>query len=218
MLAPELRTRCELALREPARTLRCSLACLGEGPALDAAAALSIVLAVCGPSALDTAARALEGVLPSAGRLSPCKAPSGALVLDDSYNANPASRAASIHTAIELAQARSGRALLVLGDMRELGTQSRSEHEQVGRAVAHPAVSILLACGAEMTAGAEAAREAARDAGLSLSISHLADPAGAADLLAPLLRRDDVVLVKGSRSMAMEQVAHALCAGGREAA
>lgn len=218
VLEPALRTRCELSLKLPARTLRCTLACLGEGPALDAAAALAVVLAVCGPDALDAAAAGLERVLPSSGRLSPCSGPGGSLVLDDSYNANPASMVASLQTAIELAQARRGRALLVLGDMRELGAETRREHERVGRACAHPAVSVLLACGSAMTAAAEAAREAARDAGLPLSISHLADPAGAADLLSPLLRAGDVVLVKGSRSMAMDQVAHALCAGGREAA
>jgi UDP-N-acetylmuramoyl-tripeptide--D-alanyl-D-alanine ligase len=218
VLEPELRTRCELTLRQPARNLHCTLACLGEGPALDACAAIAVVLAACGSDALDAAAAGLERVLPTAGRLSPCPGPNGSLVLDDSYNANPASMATSIRTAIELAQARGARALLVLGDMRELGAQSRSEHEAVGRAAVHPAVSLLLACGPEMTAGAATAREAARDAGLSLSISHLADPAGAAALLAAMLRAGDVVLVKGSRSMAMEQVANALCAGGREAA
>jgi UDP-N-acetylmuramoyl-tripeptide--D-alanyl-D-alanine ligase len=217
-LDPTLRMRCEFALETEGRALHSTLSCLGEGPALDAAAALAVVLAERGPDALDAAARGLEGVLPTAGRLSPCFGPSGALVLDDSYNANPASMVASIHTAIELAQARGGRALLVVGDMRELGALSRAEHERVGRAAAHPVVSALIACGIEMTAGAEAAREAARDAGLSLSISHLADPAGAAHLLSPILRQADVVLVKGSRSMAMEQVARALCAGGREAA
>jgi len=217
-LQPTLRMRCKLALKHPARALGCTLACLGEGPALDAAAALAVVLAACGPDALDAATAGLERVPPAPGRLAPCTGPGGSLVLDDSYNANPASMAASLHTAIELAQSRRGRALLVLGDMRELGAESRSEHERVGRACAHPAVAVLLACGPAMTAAAEAAREAARDAGLPLSISHLADPAGAAELVSPMLQRADVVLVKGSRSMAMERVAHALCSGGREAA
>jgi UDP-N-acetylmuramoyl-tripeptide--D-alanyl-D-alanine ligase len=135
---------------------------------------------------------------------------SGALILDDSYNANPASMRASIDTALELARARAGRVLLVLADMLELGDASRAEHEAVGKQAAQPGVAAFLACGVEMTAAVEAGREHARRSGLELSVAHLSDPLGAAQLLLPLLRPGDVVLVKGSRSMGMERVVEGL--------
>jgi UDP-N-acetylmuramoyl-tripeptide--D-alanyl-D-alanine ligase len=175
-----------------------------------AAAALAAVLALLGEGALDAAARGLGELAPGAGRLSPLSGPAGALVLDDSYNANPASMRASIETALELARQRSGRVVLVLGDMLELGARSREEHEQLGRLAAQPGVSMLLACGTQMTAAVERAREAAQGVEPALSVLHLADPSAAAELLRPLLGPGDVVLVKGSRSMAMERVVDGL--------
>ena len=201
---------CELAVRVPARTLHAQLQLFGIGPALDAAAALAAVLALLGEGALDDAARGLGEVAPTAGRLVPLPGPAGSLLIDDSYNANPASMQFSIATALELARLRGGRAVLVLGDMNELGASAREEHEQVGRLAAQPGVAMLLACGKQMTAAAERARERAQGSEPALSVLHLADPAGAADLLRPLLAANDVVLVKGSRSLAMERVVHGL--------
>jgi UDP-N-acetylmuramoyl-tripeptide--D-alanyl-D-alanine ligase len=201
---------CELRLGQPARLLGCELKLFGAGPALDAAAAMAAVLAVLGEEALELAARGLGDVLPLPGRLYPLQGPAGALILDDSYNANPASMRASIDTAIELARARKGRALLVLGDMLELGAASRAEHERVGKQVARSGAVTFLACGLEMTAAVEAAREQGLHSPHELSIAHLSDPLGAARLLPPLLRVGDVVLIKGSRSMGMERVAERL--------
>ena len=206
--------RCALRAGQNGPTLDCELALFGPGPALDAAAAIAVVLALLGEGALQQAARGLCLVAPSAGRLAPLPGPSGALILDDSYNANPASMHSSIATARELARVRGGRALLVLGDMRELGQSARAEHEAVGRMAAQPGVVALVACGLEMTAAAASAREQARSAGHELSVAHLSDAAGAADLVAPLLRAGDVVLIKGSRGMAMERVVAGLRGGG----
>lgn len=206
---------CEFAIA--GRMLSCDLRLFGSGPALDAAAALAVVLAVLGESALERAAAGLSEVAPPEGRLSPLGGPHGSLVLDDSYNANPASMRASIETALGLARVRGGRALLVLGDMLELGEQSAAEHELIGKLAARPPASMLIACGSEMTRAAEAAREHARATTHELSVCHLADPSGVGELLEPLLKEGDVVLVKGSRSMHMERVVERLrshAAGG----
>jgi UDP-N-acetylmuramoyl-tripeptide--D-alanyl-D-alanine ligase len=213
VLGAEPAMSCELRFAELQRTLRCQLALFGHGPALDAAAAMAVVLAALGPDALDAAASGLSQVKPIEGRLRPLPGPGGALVLDDSYNANPASMRASIATALELARARGGRAVLVLGDMRELGDLSVSEHAAIGVLAAQPDVAALIACGKEMTAAAQAAREHTQDVTPAPSIAHLADPAAASALLPPLLRPGDVVLVKGSRSMGMERIVAQLTSG-----
>jgi UDP-N-acetylmuramoyl-tripeptide--D-alanyl-D-alanine ligase len=201
---------CQFDVRESGATLTAQLQVFGAGPALDAAAAIATVLALLGPDVLTAAVEGLAQVTAVPGRLCPLPGPAGALILDDSYNANPGSMKISIETALELAELRGGRALLVLGDMAELGGQSRSEHEAIGRQAARRNVAALLACGVEMTAAAAAAREQARDHGQELSIAHLSDCAGAAALLRPLLRSGDVVLIKGSRSSGMERVARDL--------
>jgi len=197
---------CELRLAEPARSLECELQLFGEGPALDAAAALAVVLATLGARALDAALRGLGEVRPPSGRLRPMPGASGSLVLDDTYNANPASMQLSVDTAIALARVRGGRAVLVLGDMLELGERSVRDHRALGERAAQAGVAAFVACGREMTSAAESAREHARDAGLELSIAHLSDPSGAAGIVRPLLRAGDVVLVKGSRGVGMERV------------
>jgi UDP-N-acetylmuramoyl-tripeptide--D-alanyl-D-alanine ligase len=204
--------RCVLQYAPSGREQELELALFGVGPALDAAAAQAVVLAVVGERALEPAARGLAQLAPTRGRLYPVAGPSGTLVLDDSYNANPASMRASIATALELSRARGGRTVLVLGDMRELGDASRREHEAVGEQAAVAGVAALFACGLEMTRAAASARDKARREGLELSIAHLADPTGAADLVRPLLRAGDVVLVKGSRSLGMERVVDGLLA------
>jgi UDP-N-acetylmuramoyl-tripeptide--D-alanyl-D-alanine ligase len=202
--------RCVVRAGHGGPAIACELKLFGIGPALDATCALAIVLETLGEGALQSAARGLARVSPVPGRLAPLRGPADSLILDDSYNANPASMRSSIETALELARVRGGRALLVLGDMLELGASSRAEHEAVGRMSAQPGVAALVACGREMTAAAETAREQARRAGAELSIAHLSDPAGAAVLVAPLLRANDVVLVKGSRGVAMERVVDGL--------
>jgi UDP-N-acetylmuramoyl-tripeptide--D-alanyl-D-alanine ligase len=216
-LMPAPSMACRLRFNPLARTLRCELQLFGEGPALDATAAMAVVLAVLGEASIDIAARGLRELAPPPGRLCALAGPAGALLLDDSYNANPASMRASIDTALELAATRHGRALLVLGDMLELGERSTAEHEAVGAQAAQPGVAALVACGREMTAAAAAAREHARDQGLELSVAHLSDPTGAAALVGALLRAGDVVLIKGSRGMAMERVLQGLSGahGGR---
>jgi UDP-N-acetylmuramoyl-tripeptide--D-alanyl-D-alanine ligase len=130
----------------------------------------------------------------------------GVTVLDDCYNANPASmgEALDLLATIETRGARRA----VLGDMLELGPTSEALHEAVGRRV--PAAAWLYATGAF----GEAVARGARTAGVPEErIRVFAE----AEALVEAVRRDtkagDLVLVKGSRGMRLERVVEALAPG-----
>lgn len=190
---------------------------LGEAGALAAAAAVAVVERLLGHSvsgAVMTEAMNHAEVGGGAGRLVPHLCADGLAVIDDSYNANPASMCASIQAAAEIAGAMDRRLVLVLGEMRELGAASAAGHEEVGRAA--------TASGAAAVIGVrgDAARfvDAARAAGLEAVFAE--DTARAVELAKSMVRADDVVLVKGSRGIATERVVAALTAahGGERTA
>lgn len=129
----------------------------------------------------------------------------GVQVINDCYNANPASMKAAVQLLAELGRGK--RSIAALGDMLELGTDSKRMHREVGAFLAAQGIGHLLACG---VLGRELA-EGARQAGMaSDSITELPDAAAAAVALARMVRQGDVVLVKASRGMRMEQVVDAL--------
>ena len=127
-------------------------------------------------------------------------------IINDAYNANPESMRAAIATLAALSITPGGRRVLILGDMLELGEQSAAAHAEVLAAIAqHPgAFGLIVAVGHAM---AHAAQHAGLEA--SLAIEPAFDDA-AADRIAALLRPADAVLLKGSRGMRAERVAHAL--------
>ncbi|MCB2225303.1 MAG: UDP-N-acetylmuramoyl-tripeptide--D-alanyl-D-alanine ligase [Desulfarculaceae bacterium] len=155
----------------------------------------------------------LESFAPVPGRLNLLGGAGGPAVVDDTYNANPASVASGLSAATALAQ---GRALvLVLGDMKELGEYAPRLHRETGRLAAELGCRLVLAVGERSEDVIAGAREGglAKDAALAYAAMDelLASMAG-------LLKDDDLVLVKGSRSMAMERVVAALSGRGEEAA
>jgi UDP-N-acetylmuramoyl-tripeptide--D-alanyl-D-alanine ligase len=183
----------------------------GPGPAIDAAAALAVVYAVAGRAALASAVEGLSRVSPTEGRLCPRAGRDQMLILDDSYNANPASAAASIQAAAEIAWARDARFVAVLGDMLELGAESREAHEEVGRAVVRAGAGALFTCGMEMRAASQAAWETAHAEEIPApELAHVLDAADLLPRVQKRLRPKDVVLVKGSRGMGMERVVASL--------
>ena len=129
----------------------------------------------------------------------------GVHFINDCYNANPASMNAALQL---LAQWRPARdRIAVLGDMLELGAETGRLHRQVGQFLATQGLSRLIACGA---LGRDIA-EGARQGGMTGSqIDEVDDAAAAADFLKKILRQGDVVLVKASRGMKMEQVVQTL--------
>ncbi len=183
---------------------------LGEAGALATAAAVAVVEIALGAivdSALCAEAFARADVGAGAGRLVPRLFAGGLAVIDDTYNANPATTCASIRAAAEIAGATGRRLLLVLGEMRELGSLSATGHEEVGRAAAASGAAEVFAVG-----GGEAARIAARAAEGGVRAAHAARVEDAAALVRLAARSGDVVLVKGSRSLGAERVVAALAA------
>ena len=198
-LLPDLTTRAHYVIEEVG-DLEVPLALLGEAAARNAAAALAVCIAL--GRDVRAGAKGLASVEPEPGRMCPVTARSGALVLDDTYNANPRSTALALDTAAELAAKRGGSVIAVLGDMMELGERSTDEHASIGRHAAAAGVRILAACGHEMRHAVSAARRASR----TMEVHHYDDPMEAAARVLDESSRRDVILVKGSRSMQMERV------------
>ena len=129
----------------------------GRHNVANALAAATLALA-CGVSLANIVA-GLREAGPVAGRLVRHRLPGGVVLVDDSYNANPG----SLNAAIDTLAAAPGEAWLVLGDMRELGADARSLHEQAGRRAKEAGIARLYALGALSAAAADAFGEGGRD-------------------------------------------------------
>jgi len=139
----------------------------------------------------------LERVKPVPGRLCARRGIGGATILDDSYNANPASVAAGL----DVLAARGGRRVMVLGDMAELGAGARAMHERVGEQARDRGIDELHGFG-DMS---EAAVRAFGTAGV-----HHRDRNELVAALRDGADSDTTFLIKGSRRMRMDEVAEAL--------
>ena len=128
-------------------------------------------------------------------------------VIDETYNASPASVLAAIRTLNDFVTAR--RRILVLGDMLELGAQANRFHREVGHALQNTQIDHALFFGEF----ADAAAAGAIEAGVSVNrLSVFRDIATLSSLLDCVLAPGDAVLIKGSRSMQMERIITSLCA------
>ena len=180
------------------------LALLGAHNALNAAAALAVGRILGIP--LAEAAEALAAVEPIPGRMVPVRLGRSVDVLDDTYNANPASVVAAL-----AAGARSPgeevRTIVVLGEMRELGPDAERLHREAGAEVARRAYDLFVAVG-DLAA---ALGQGARDAGLDPErVIEAAEPTGAVDAVVTAVEGPTRVVVKGSRGARMERVVEGL--------
>ena len=131
-------------------------------------------------------------------RLVAVQAKSGALILDDTYNATPESTVAALDLLDEL----KGQKIAVLGDMLELGQYEQAGHEVVGRRAAE-VVNHLIAVGPR----GQTIAETARLRGLpSNAVTWVADALQAAEVLKYNLKEGDVVLIKGSHGLRMDRI------------
>jgi UDP-N-acetylmuramoyl-tripeptide--D-alanyl-D-alanine ligase len=188
---------------------------LGDAGALAVAASLAVVEWLVGRDmSADEVRSALSGLASGAeGRLSPVALADGTLVIDDSYNANPASMRSSIAVAAELALHERRRLVLVLGEMRELGAISASEHQALGRFAAGYDAAHVLAVGGDARLVASEVSAAGKLA------TFVEDAERAVPIVSAAVRAGDLVLVKGSRSIGTEKIVRALEGerGGRRA-
>jgi UDP-N-acetylmuramoyl-tripeptide--D-alanyl-D-alanine ligase len=123
----------------------------------------------------------------------------GAIVISDLYNANPASMEEAIR---ELLQLKKARAIAVLGDMLELGAYGEEAHRKLGRWLATLPVDILITVGDLMAY----TREEFLNANGGKPAYHVKDPQEARTILFNMVKKDDTVLIKGSRGLKLERI------------
>jgi UDP-N-acetylmuramoyl-tripeptide--D-alanyl-D-alanine ligase len=167
----------------------------GRHNALNAIAAAAAARAA--GIALPAIARGLAAFAPVAGRLVKSMLANGAVVLDDTYNANPD----SVRAAIDVLRGIGGRRVLVLGRMGEVGDQGPAFHREVGAYAREHAIDQLFTLGPE---AAEAALAFGADAGTFADMDALIAATRA------VATPGTTLLVKGSRSVRMERVVQAL--------
>jgi UDP-N-acetylmuramoyl-tripeptide--D-alanyl-D-alanine ligase len=182
------------------RTIRYRIGAEGAHWGLNALAALAAVDVIGGD--IEAAAHALEHLRAVDGRgvAAQVQASFGAFTLvDDAYNANPASMAAAFATLAARKPGPGGRRIAALGDMLELGPDERSYHAGLAAPLEQAGIDLVFAAGPRMAALMEA-----------LPASRRGGYAEDADALAPLiagaLRAGDIVLVKGSNGSRMNRV------------
>ena len=187
--------RTHVSLDTPVGRVEIDLALAGMHNALNAGAAAAAAIAA--GAGLDAIREGLASVRPAKGRLESKCGLRGAEIIDDTYNANPVSLLAGL----EVLGAKPAPRWLVLGDMAELGPDGASMHAQAGCDARRHGVERLLAVG-------ELSTEAVRTFGAGAT--HFPHCAELVDRLRNELPDSATVLVKGSRSMAMERVVEAI--------
>lgn len=197
----------QFSLHAPLGTRTVQLALLGSHFAL--AALVSVAVATeCGIG-LDEACAALRTAHGAPRRMAVIDFPErGLTVLDDCYNANPASMQQALITAGQVRMAGE-RLILVLGDMRELGRLSMQRHQEIGEYVAslRPQPDLLI------TVGDEAKNIAIHSQKSGISVRTCQTAEDAASLVEVAIRNFDgkhLVLVKGSRGVRLEVVTQSL--------
>ncbi len=148
----------------------------------------------------------LLGFQPSAGRLNLKPGINDTTIIDDSYNANPQSMKAALQVLHDWAGDR--RKIAVLGDMFELGYYEKDGHRIVGEKAAAMGIDILLTVGER----AKYLLDGARSAGFNGLSLHFENKDDVVKFLGNELRLGDVILVKASRGMHMEEIVHPLLA------
>lgn len=184
-------------LAVPPAQFKVELAAVGEHNVRNALAAAACALGA--GIAIEAVVRGLESFAPVNGRLQRKEARSGALVIDDTYNANPD----SVRAAIDVLAAIAGPRVLVLGDMGEVGDQGPQFHAEIGAYARSRGIPLFFGLG-ELTKHAVTSYGATlQGVAQALHFDDIAALNAAVEQAAP---QGATVLVKGSRFMKMERV------------
>ncbi|WP_456412331.1 UDP-N-acetylmuramoyl-tripeptide--D-alanyl-D-alanine ligase [Thiolapillus sp.] len=188
----------EFTVQIPAGELRIRLRLAGEHNRMNALAAIAAALVL--DAGREEIEAGLASLQPVPGRLCPRKGAVAEWVIDDSYNANPE----SVNRAMDVLCQFPGRKLLVLGDLGELGNDAAALHGELGERAAGKGIDLLFTCG-RLSENASLA--------FGAGAKHFPHQEALLACLQDELKAGDAVLVKGSRSAAMEQTVAALCGG-----
>ncbi|HBA7935694.1 TPA: UDP-N-acetylmuramoyl-tripeptide--D-alanyl-D-alanine ligase [Escherichia coli] len=190
----------EFTLQTPTGSVDVLLPLPGRHNIANALAAAALSMSV--GATLDAIKAGLANLKAVPGRLFPIKLAENQLLLDDSYNANVGSMTAAVQVLAEMP----GYRVLVVGDMAELGAESEACHVQVGEAAKAAGIDCVLSVGKQSYAISTAS-------GVG---EHFSDKTALIARLKSLIAEQQVItiLVKGSRSAAMEEVVRALQENG----
>ncbi|MGG4732288.1 UDP-N-acetylmuramoyl-tripeptide--D-alanyl-D-alanine ligase [Leclercia adecarboxylata] len=190
----------EFTLQTPTGDVEVLLPLPGRHNIANALAATALAMAVGAPLSAIKAGLANLKAVP--GRLFPIPLAENKLLLDDSYNANVGSMTAAVQVLSEMP----GYRVMVVGDMAELGDESEACHIHVGEAAKASGIDRVLSAG-------HLSKNISQASGVG---EHFADKAALIARLKRLVEEQQIVtvLVKGSRSAAMEEVVHALQENG----
>lgn len=168
---------------------------LGLHNVMNALAAIAATLAVGATS--KAIQKGLETVIPVSKRLVKYKGLSGAMIIDDTYNANPL----SVTAALEMLAHGKGEKIFVFGDMAELGHEEERMHSEIGEKAKRLGIDKLFACGRLSHSTVAAFGE---------NGAHYKDQSSLIEALKPMLHSNTTVLIKGSRSSQMENIVRAI--------
>lgn len=180
-----------IQVRTPIGNIDINLPLLGKHNVLNTLAATAACIAI----GIDLASikHGLEAIQPAPGRLVLHTLSNGVKIIDDTYNANPFSLQAAVET---LAQFM-GKKILVLGDMKELGSDAKTLHHSAGEKIRQAGIDYLFTYGDLSESTAHAFGEGAY---------HFNEQEKLVNALKPFLYNTTTILIKGSRSMRMEKV------------
>ena len=185
----------QLQLTTPSGSIGFRLNMLGKHNISNALAASACAVAL-GVSNADIA-RGLENFSGVKGRLQRKNGLNGAVLIDDTYNANPD----SMKAAIDVLANQAGKLIFVMGDMAELGADAAQMHAEIGAYAKQRGIHQLLCFG-------ETSQRASLEFGVNAK--HYASLPALLEALSGLMNKDTTVLVKGSRFMQMERVVSAI--------
>jgi len=149
------------------------------------------------------AAQALTKLEPIAGHMRLISGIKDTLLIDDTYNSSPEAAKSALHTLSSLQPKANGKRIAVLGDMLELGAETANTHREIGMKAAELGIDFLITVGEASKETARAAREAGMD---DNQIASFANSLEAGKFLQEKMKRDDLILVKGSQGVRAEKI------------